>query len=300
MLIQSLCYIVHILKSYQPMKIPKLSKQQLDEVLKNNPMHEVLNVSKRALTPKQIKFCENVAKGETKAGSYRKAYNSKGKPSIQANEGYKLSKRHDITMMTEAIRKGLEWEKSYTLSQTRALVVERLTKEALDDDSSPSARINALKALGTVAGVDAFVHRSETVVHKSSDAIKLELMSQLKEAMRANTIDIDDDAQALMNEISPTASAIPAPADPPDPDPTFLQNDGGQSLHSNPDKQSQHYTNSDNDHENIQQNHTLPERVATLPVNFDTEEGGGGAKKHPDWDELSTGNTPVSGFKAKG
>lgn len=281
------------------MKLSKITRKQVEQVLKDNPMHEVLNVGKSALTPKQLKFCENLAKGDTKAGAYRKSYNSKAKPDTQANEGYKLAKRPDIDTMTEAIRKGLEWERSYTLAQTRALVVERLTKEALDEDSSPSARINALKALGTVAGVDAFVHRTETTVIKDSSKIRDDLMSQLKAAMQANTIDIDTEAEQLLAEIAPPKRKL-TPSDPPHPDPTFTENDPLHSLHSNPDNQSQQNTKKYIDNENIQSNQDVPEQVATLPVDFVSEEGGGGVKKHPDWEENGTGKAPASGFKSKG
>jgi hypothetical protein len=283
------------------MKIPKLTKTQINEALKNNPMHEVLNVSKRALTPKQIKYCENVAKGETKAGSYRKAYNSKGKPSVQANEGYKLGKRPDITTMIEATRKAIEWEKSHTLAQTRALVVERLTKEALDDDSSPSARINALKALGTVAGVDAFVHRTETKVIKDSSKIRADLMAQIKEAMQANTIDVGEDLEAI--ELLAEISGLPRPAPfedgatPPDPDPPSASNERAQLLHTIPDTQSPKKTNLA---QNAPIESTTYTHVETLPHRNDSDEGGGGTKNHPDWQEVPTGNTPPSVSKAKG
>jgi hypothetical protein len=263
----------------------------------------VLNVSKRALTPKQIKYCENVAKGETKAGSYRKAYNSKANPRVQANKGYELSKRDDIQMMIEATRKAIEWEKSHTLAQTRALVVERLTKEALDDDSSPSARINALKALGTVAGVDAFVHRTETKVIKDSSKIRADLMAQIKEAMQANTIDVSEDLDAieLLAEIS--GQPNPAPfedgtgATPPTPHPTLGAKDGEVLLHTIPDTQSPKKTN-------LAQNATIEStsytHVETLPHRNESDEGGGGTKNHPDWQEVPTGNTPPSVSKQKG
>ena len=285
------------------MKLPKLTKAQINEALKNNPMNEILNVSKRALTPKQIKYCENVAKGETKAGSYRKAYNSKGKPSVQANEGYKLAKRPDITMMIEATRKAIEWEKSHTLAQTRALVVERLTKEALDDDSSPSARINALKALGTVAGVDAFVHRTETKVIKDSTKIRADLLAQIKEAMQANTIDVSDDLEAI--ELLAEISGLPRPAPfedgtsatPPTPAPPLGAKDGEVLLHTIPDTQSPKKTN-------LAKNHSMEStsyaHVETLPHRNDSEEGGGGTKNHPDWQEVPIGKTPPSVSKTKG
>jgi hypothetical protein len=282
------------------MRLSKITRKQVDQVLKENPIHEVLNVGKTALTPKQLKYCENVARGDTQAGAYRKAYNTKAKPAIQANEAHKLSKRPDIAVMTDAIKKGLEWEKSYSLAQTRALVVERLTKEALDEDSSPSARINALKALGTVAGVDAFVHRTETTVIKDSSKIRDDLMAQLKDAMQANTIDMDADELELLSEINPTAKRKGDIADPPTPDPTHGQKESPQILHSNPDKQSPSETKSENLSENIQQNHEVPEQVSTLTVDLSPQEGGGGVKNDPDWKEDSIGKTPVSGFKTKG
>jgi hypothetical protein len=262
-------------------------------------MHEVLNVSKRALTPKQIKYCENVAKGDTKAGSYRKAYNSKANPRVQANKGYELSKRDDIQVMIEATRKAIEWEKSHTLAQTRALVVERLTKEALDDDSSPSARINALKALGTVAGVDAFVHRTETKVIKDSSKIRADLMAQIKEAMQANTIDVSEDLEAI--ELLAEISGLPRPepfedgATPPDPDPPSASNDRAQLLHTIPDTQSPSKSNQNAPIESTSYTH-----VETLPHRNDSDEGGGGTKNHPDWQEVPTGNTPPSVSKQKG
>ena len=284
------------------MKLPKLTKAQINEALKNNPMNEILNVSKRALTPKQIKYCENVAKGDTKAGSYRRAYNTKANPRVQANKGYELSKRDDIQVMTEAIRKGIEWEKSHTLSQTRALVVERLTKEALDDDSSPSARINALKALGTVSGVDAFVHRTETKVIKDSSKLRTDIMAQIKDAMQANTVEMDDqDAIDLLAEIS----GLPRPepfedgtgATLPTPDPTLAAIDGTPLMHTNPDTQSSSKSISA---QNAPIESTSYTHVETLPHRNDAEEGGGGTKNHPDWQEKPIGEAPPMNSKSKG
>jgi hypothetical protein len=276
------------------MRLSKITRKQVEQVLKENPIHEVLNIDKSALTPKQLKYCENVARGESKAKAYRKAYNSKAKPSTQSNEGYKLSKRPEIDTMIDAIKRGLEWERSYSLSQTRALVVERLTKEALDEDSSPSARINALKALGTVAGVDAFIHRTETTVIKDSSKIRDDLMKQLKAAMQANTIDMD--AEQLLAEIAPLKQKT-EDGDPPDPDPHLGQKESHQKLHSTPDKRSPSeklvYTNT----EIPEQNQEVPEQVATLPVDL---EGGRGVKNDPQWEEKSIGEAPPLSLKTTG
>ena len=186
------------------MRLPKLTKAQISEALDQMPMHQILNVDKNSMTSKQFAFCEHLARGDTKAGAYRKAYNSKGKSKTMANNGHKLASRGDIQAITEAIKLAIEWEKQYTAGQIRSLVAHRLTVEALSEDSNPSVRVNALKALGTVAGVDSFIHRSETKVVKDSDKAKDELLSMLKQALNDNarTIDqSDSDIDALMREI---------------------------------------------------------------------------------------------------
>ena len=185
------------------MRIPRLSKKQINEVLDQAPMYELLNVNKSALTSKQFKYCEGLARGETKAGAYRKAYNSKGNSRTIAKRGHEMSKRGDIQATTEAIKLAIEWEKSHTAGQIRALVAHRLTVEAIAEDSNPSVRVNALKALGTIAGVDSFIHRSETKVVKDSDKAKDDLLAMLKNALEdsSRTIDEDLDIQNLMREI---------------------------------------------------------------------------------------------------
>jgi hypothetical protein len=122
-----------------------------------------------------------------------------------------MAKRGDIQGITEAIKQGIEFQKLYTAGQIRALVVERLTREAISEDSNPSVRVNALKALGTIAGVDAFVHRSETTVIKDSDKARAELMEMLKQSMAdtKRTINSEDsDVLQLLAEIAPTHDEI--------------------------------------------------------------------------------------------
>jgi len=264
------------------------------------PVNHVLNIKESSLTPKMLSYCENRARGETKAKSYRRAYKSKGKPTTVANKGYQLEKRDDIKAMISSYEEAIEWNTRYSLAQTKALVIARLTKEALSDESSPSARINALKALGTVAGVDAFVHRSETTVIKDSATARNELMEQLKKAMGDSMRTVDEaddaDAQALMNLINnsqPNESS--SLANPPVPDPDSDQIDGSHPLHSNPDKRIS--VNSDTK-PSIQ---ALNEgQLATLPDRIENEEGEGVQKSHPDWEELDTETPPLHVSEQKG
>ena len=226
---------------YKTMRLQKLTKKQIKEALDQTPMHEILLTDKSNLTNKQIEFCKNLATGETKANAYRKAYKSKGNSHTVADKGYKMAKRDDIQMMTEAIKQGIEFQKLYTAGQIRALVVQRLTQEAIAEDSNPSVRVNALKALGTIAGVDAFVHRSETTVIKDSDKARAELMAMLKQSIEDNARTItseDSDVLELLSEISATPEQN-APADESDPHP----HDTGEGvppthIHTIPDIES--------------------------------------------------------------
>jgi hypothetical protein len=235
------------------MRRPTLNRKQINELIDQNPLHEILNVKKSNLTTKQIKFCEERARGNTKADSYRKAYKSKGKPSTIANKGYQMDKRDDIQAMTLAISQALEFEKLHTFAQVRALVVERLTKEAIDTDSNPSVRVNALKALGTIAGVDAFMHRTETKVIKDSDKAKEDLLNLIKDSLNMKTIDAEDeDVSELLNEINHLAPGNdPNPTEIEAPTPLFLDGTPGDDLHSILHSGSPSETNSKN---NVEEN----------------------------------------------
>ena len=243
---------------------PKLTKAQISEVLEQQPIESILlGTSKSRLTTKQKAFCENLARGETKAGAYRKAYNSKGKPAIQANEGYKLAKRPDIAMMTEAIQKGIEFQKSYSLGQIRALVVSNLTKEATDPDNSASVRVAALRTLGTVAGVDAFQHIAQKTIIHDSETNRAKLLEQLKQAMQDNARTIDGDVSELMAEIGGRKRAETQTHH----TPTNLNEpvDGSSVLHSIPDKQSQESEGEDKQSEGLEgtEKEVLPEKEAS-------------------------------------
>lgn len=60
------------------------------------------------LTPKQEKFCENVASGMSYKDSYINAYNTKGKDSTVFAESGKLALRDDIQERIKALQKPLE------------------------------------------------------------------------------------------------------------------------------------------------------------------------------------------------
>ena len=223
------------------MRIPRVSRKKIEETLSSSAMYEVLNIGRTALTNKQLKYCEGLARGETGSEAYRKAYNTKANSRTVANKAYRMNQRGDIKAITEAIRQAIEFEKSYSAGQVRALVAHRLTVEAIAEDSNPSVRVNALKALGTIAGVDSFIHRSETKVVKDSDKAKDDLLAMLKSALsdNARTINEEDaDILALMNEIEHGASLIdPATISDPPP-PLMAEGTPTDHLHTIPHTES--------------------------------------------------------------
>ena len=230
---------------------PKLTKAQISEVLEQQPIESILlGTSKSRLTTKQKAFCENLARGDTKAGSYRKAYKSKGNTATVAKRGHELANRGDIQGMTEAIRAGIEFQKSYSLGQIRALVVSNLTKEATDPDNSASVRVAALRTLGTVAGVDAFQHIAQKTIIHDSETNRAKLLEQLKQAMQDNARTIDGDVSELMEEISRGKRAIDethhTPTNPNEPV------EDSSVLHSIPDKRF--------DEESKKEGEVLPEK----------------------------------------
>lgn len=195
----------------------KLTRKQIREGLEQTPIDVLLTGSRNSrLTHKQKEFAKEVALGNTKAGAYRKAYNTKANKKVQANHGSELAKRDDIAMEIEAIKTAIEFNKSHSLAQLRALVVSQLTKEALDGENPPASRLTALKALGEVAGVDAFIHRTETKIVKDSDVARSELMDQLKKAIADNMRTVDNetaDADSLLAELVSSPIEIESESD---------------------------------------------------------------------------------------
>jgi len=223
----------------------KLTRKQIAEGLDQQPI-DILLLGQRStsLTSKQKAFAKEVALGATGADAYRKAYNSKGKPKSVGNNASKLKAHDGIALEIKAIQEAIEFNKAHSTAQLRALVVSQLTKEALNEDNPPASRLTALKALGTVAGVDAFVERKEIKTIRDSDTARADLMAQLKQAISDNLRTINEDssdADELMREISggnitsdDQPSEILDSADPPGTDPQDLIDGTANYMHSIP------------------------------------------------------------------
>ena len=198
------------------------------------------------LTAKQKAFAEEIAKGNTKAGAYRKAYNSKGKPATQSRRGSELVADSRIQAQIESIKLALEAQKYLAPLHLRALTIHKLTEKALDERVPPAQQLKALELLGKITEVALFTDRKEVVTVSSSDQIKEKLLSRIKLAMTSgNVTDIEASAEDLLAEISGGShSAVEslegegADTDPdqtpPVPDTPETLKLGAGPLHSNP------------------------------------------------------------------
>ena len=237
MYIITVCVIYSFPCSYLiPVMVAKLTRQQVKEALKSADVSTLLTNSSRTLTHKQKTFAKELALGSTGADAYRKAYNTKAKAKVVGDSASKLKKDPRIMSEIDAIKEAIEFRKLYTEAQLKALIVSRLTKEALDLENPPAVRVSSLKTLGTVAGVDAFQHISQaTVIHDSTTA-RAKLFDQLKRAIEDNKRTVDTDAMSLLDEIK-LGGALNAEANGqtetlPLPDPQDSIDDGVTLLHS--------------------------------------------------------------------
>ena len=101
-------------------------------------------------------------------------------------------------------------------------------------------RVNALKALGTIAGVDAFQHVTVSKKTIDSDKARDDLLAMLKQALNDNARTIeqsDSDIDALMREIegglSNSGGSISDPHTP-----LLVEGTPESILHTIPDTQS--------------------------------------------------------------
>jgi hypothetical protein len=156
------------------------------------------------LTAKQKNFAEELARGNTKVGAYRKAYNTKGKPASQRTDASKIASNPHIIQLAERIRQALEAVKYQTPAHIRALTIHELTRHAISEDTAPAQRIKALELLGKITEVALFTERRETVVTTDSGDARAKLMNAMRLAItNSQTIDAEySSADDLLAELA--------------------------------------------------------------------------------------------------
>jgi len=197
-----------------------LTRSQIKQGLEQIPMKTILGVSDKALTGKQKAFAKEIALGSTGSDAYRKAYNSKAKPTTVAQKASRLKKQVNIQSTVEAYEAAIQAQAYQTPAGLRALVIQTLVNVLTDTEAKDSVKVAAAKTLGTVTEVAAFTERRETKVITSSEDTKAKLLAKLRDMMKANATDATViEADTLMAELSgKTAADEPHPAPTPQAD----------------------------------------------------------------------------------
>ena len=184
-----------------------MPRQSIKEELKDNPFVDVLGGLGKGLTSKQKRFAEEIAKGETGAGAYRKAYSAKGKPNTQARTAHDLKRHPKISATIEAIERANEVMKYQTSEGLRSLAVSTLVDVLTNPDTSPATRIQTARIIGTMTEVSLFTHRTESKVIHSSEDIKAKILKEINSLMSGSAEDVvARDATSLLTELTQSQS----------------------------------------------------------------------------------------------
>lgn len=195
--------------------IGKLSRRELETGLRDTPIETILGTHvSRTLTGKQKAFALEVAKGQTKASAYRKAYKPDATKRTMACKPYELMQDERIQREIKAYELAIEASKHRTPSALRELVISGLVEIALNPDTKDSVRVQALRTIGTITEVSAFTERKEVRTISSSETAKASILAQLQTLMTGDITDVTSrDAESLLAELRTPESD--ADADPP-------------------------------------------------------------------------------------
>jgi len=195
---------------HKPMRV--LTRKEIREGLTQIPIADILNVSHRAITPKMQAFAQEIAKGSTKAEAYRRAYKANASKHTLASKPYELARDGRIQTEIEAYKLAIESSKHRTPPALRELVIKTLVDVAINPDAKDAIKVQAVKVLGTVVEVGAFLERKEVHTITSSEDTKAKIMLQLKAMLREGAQDATIiEADTLLKELAGDPHPSPTP-----------------------------------------------------------------------------------------
>ena len=196
-------------------------------------IEQAMRVKKNTLTPKMRKFAEQVALGSTGADAYRHAYSPTAKPKTAGNAATVLKQHSGIALEIERIERANELAALHSASGLRSIVISTLAEIATNPEEKAATRVQAVRSIGQLVGVDAFRETKRIEHVKDSGAIRAQILDQLKSMVLSTDDAVDVDATALLDELSgemKSQETEPHPA----PTPASAEWDSGPHIHSNP------------------------------------------------------------------
>jgi hypothetical protein len=196
-----------------------------------------MRVPKGTLTTKQKKFAEQVALGATGAEAYRVAYNAKGKPKTVGNHASNLKQHEGIRLEIERIERANELAALHSATGLRSIVISTLAEIATNPDEKAATRVQAVRSIGQLVGVDAFRETKRVEHVKDSGELRAQILDQLKGMMLGTNDAQEVDATELLAELAgdDSGSAEPHPTG----TPPNAERDSGAHVHTIPLEPSQ-------------------------------------------------------------
>jgi hypothetical protein len=184
-----------------------MNRKSIRQQVKSKGIEGAMRVPKGTLTPKMKRFAEAVALGSTGADAYRTAYSAKGSPSTVGNHASRLKADDRIKTEIERIERANELAAYHTSEGLRSIVISTLAEIATNPDEKAATRVQAVRSIGQLVGVDAFRETKRVEHVQDSGEIKAQIMAQLKTLM-LNSDDAETvDADSLLAELSPIEPA---------------------------------------------------------------------------------------------
>jgi hypothetical protein len=181
----------------------RLSRERLAEAVETMPLDSILGQgASKGLTGKQRRFAREVAQGATKADAYRKAYKSSATRATLTGEPYRVASHPSVAAEIQALQLAEQAQALQTPSQLRALVIQTLVQTAIDPQTKPAVRVQAVKVLGTVTEVAAFTERKEVRTISSSEDARAKVMAEIRALMLGSGDAEDIEAKTLLDELS--------------------------------------------------------------------------------------------------
>lgn len=120
------------------------------------------------LTPKQERFAQEVASGKSQAEAYRIAFNVKPstKPETTIANASRLMADSNVSARVAEIREAATERLVWTIQDS--LDVLASIAKGLDEDAKPSDKVNAVKAINSMYGLDApsKINMNGNLLHK--------------------------------------------------------------------------------------------------------------------------------------
>ena len=192
-----------------------MNRKAIQQIVKSEGIEKAMRLPKGALTAKQKRFAEAVALGNTGADSLRIAYNSKAKPKAVGDMASRLKSDVRIKSEIERIERAQELAALHSAAGLKSIVISTLAEIATSTDEKGAVRVQAVRAIGQLVGVDAFRETKRVEHVKDSGEIRAQILDQLKTMMLGTADVVDVDADSLLVELAGDEPPPPPPPPPP-------------------------------------------------------------------------------------